>query len=147
MILLSLTRSNRQLDLGFSNDMQRLNVAITRAKSVCMIIGDVRHCYDSDNVGAMWQLIQMCDKDHLILDTDFNVVHLKDLPYNAPREAYEKKEQQRQLTALFRLYHSTQLNLIGKTSPNVYEMPKTMKLQHHIRAMLLQTSCLRVQCL
>ena len=39
-IILSVTRSNPQADVGFLNDQRRLNVALSRAKDKLIIIGD-----------------------------------------------------------------------------------------------------------
>jgi len=40
MVLISLTRSNNEGDIGFLADIRRLNVAMTRAKKKLVIIGD-----------------------------------------------------------------------------------------------------------
>lgn len=39
-IIVSLTRSNEQQELGFLKDYRRTNVAISRAKTLCVVIGD-----------------------------------------------------------------------------------------------------------
>ena len=41
IILLSTVRSNRHHAMGFVSDERRLNVAITRAKRNCIVIGDI----------------------------------------------------------------------------------------------------------
>lgn len=40
IVLVSLVRSNRSGDVGFVKDYQRLNVALTRAKHCCILIGN-----------------------------------------------------------------------------------------------------------
>ncbi len=40
MIIISFVRSNREKDLGFLEDLRRLNVSITRAKSKLVMVGD-----------------------------------------------------------------------------------------------------------
>ena len=40
VIILSLTRSNKKRKIGFLKDLRRMNVAITRAKRLCVVIGD-----------------------------------------------------------------------------------------------------------
>ncbi len=40
MVYISLVRSNDMNELGFLNDLRRLNVAITRARLQAVIIGD-----------------------------------------------------------------------------------------------------------
>ena len=40
IILISLVRSNEQGNIGFLNDLRRMNVAMTRAKMKLIIIGD-----------------------------------------------------------------------------------------------------------
>ena len=49
MIIISLTRCNRNYQLGLFEDKRRMNVAITRAKRLCVIIGDsVTYKHDED---------------------------------------------------------------------------------------------------
>ena len=40
VILISLVRANERGEIGFLNDLRRMNVAITRARMKLMIIGD-----------------------------------------------------------------------------------------------------------
>ncbi|RKP18414.1 hypothetical protein ROZALSC1DRAFT_84, partial [Rozella allomycis CSF55] len=40
IIILSLTRSNPQQEIGFVEDAQRMNVAITRARRALWVFGD-----------------------------------------------------------------------------------------------------------
>lgn len=40
MIILSLTRSNSSRVVGFLSETRRINVSITRAKKLCVVIGD-----------------------------------------------------------------------------------------------------------
>ena len=40
MIYISLVRSNPRQEIGFLNDLRRMNVAITRAKKKLVVIGD-----------------------------------------------------------------------------------------------------------
>jgi len=42
-ILLSLSRSNRKRDIGFLKSQNRLNVAISRARFVLMLFGNIQH--------------------------------------------------------------------------------------------------------
>ena len=49
VIIISLTRCNRNYQLGLFEDKRRMNVAITRAKRLCVIIGDsVTYKHDED---------------------------------------------------------------------------------------------------
>jgi len=42
IIIISLVRSNKNEEIGFLKDERRLNVAITRAKRKCIVVGDVK---------------------------------------------------------------------------------------------------------
>ncbi|MFW6040876.1 MAG: IGHMBP2 family helicase [Thermoplasmatota archaeon] len=58
LILLSLTRSNEENDIGFLRDLRRLNVSITRAKRKLIIIGD-RSTVSSEQVyGRLFDYIE-----------------------------------------------------------------------------------------
>ena len=67
-IFISCARSNDGSQIGFLNDPRRLHVAISRAKALCIVVGDCKHCYDSDNSGLLWELAEYCDKQKLNLD-------------------------------------------------------------------------------
>ncbi|HIQ51603.1 MAG TPA: IGHMBP2 family helicase, partial [Nautiliaceae bacterium] len=42
IIIISLVRSNKNEEIGFLKDERRLNVAITRAKRKCIVVGDTK---------------------------------------------------------------------------------------------------------
>lgn len=49
MVIISLTRCNRNYELGLFEDKRRMNVAITRAKRLCILVGDsVTYKHDED---------------------------------------------------------------------------------------------------
>ncbi|MFN5982622.1 MAG: AAA domain-containing protein [Fluviicola sp.] len=68
-ILISLTRSNENQEIGFLKDYRRTNVAISRAKNVCYIIGDsatlgadsfygelIQQLENGGNYSSVWEL-------------------------------------------------------------------------------------------
>lgn len=68
-ILISLTRSNENQEIGFLKDYRRTNVAISRAKNVCYIVGDsatlgadnfygelIQHLENGGNYSSVWEL-------------------------------------------------------------------------------------------
>lgn len=69
-ILISLTRSNENQEIGFLKDYRRTNVAISRAKNVCYIIGDsatlgadsfygelIQQLENGGNYSSVWEFI------------------------------------------------------------------------------------------
>ena len=49
VVIISLTRCNRNYELGLFEDKRRMNVAITRAKRLCILVGDsVTYKHDED---------------------------------------------------------------------------------------------------
>lgn len=42
IVILSMTRSNRYGRIGFLNDSRRMNVALSRARTLLIIVGDSR---------------------------------------------------------------------------------------------------------
>lgn len=68
-ILISLTRSNENQEIGFLKDYRRTNVAISRAKNVCYIVGDsatlgadsfygelIQQLENGGNYSSVWEL-------------------------------------------------------------------------------------------
>ena len=55
-VIISLASSNDLGKLGFCSGPCRLNVALSRAKCLCIMVGDCKHCYDSDHTGLLWGL-------------------------------------------------------------------------------------------
>ena len=53
VVLLSMVRSNRKCRVGFVDDAHRLNVALTRAKSVLRVIGNVKTFDGNRELGAL----------------------------------------------------------------------------------------------
>ena len=59
IIYISLVRSNERQEIGFLNDLRRMNVAITRARKKLVVIGD------SATIGATdfyRQFLEYCEK-------------------------------------------------------------------------------------
>ena len=50
IVFLSFVRSNLKSKIGFLNDPQRLNVALTRAKFILLIFGSSRTLENSENI-------------------------------------------------------------------------------------------------
>ena len=82
LIFLSMARCNREGNIGFCNDPQRLNVGITRAKAQCVVVGNSKHCHESDDNGLLWQLVELCDRKRLIIQNapGYPKVRLSQLP-------------------------------------------------------------------
>jgi superfamily I DNA and/or RNA helicase len=59
VIYISLVRSNEKHEIGFLNDLQRMNVAITRAKKKLVVIGDSATIGSSDFYQAF---LEYCEK-------------------------------------------------------------------------------------
>jgi regulator of nonsense transcripts 1 len=55
IIIFSAVRSNRQGKIGFLSDWRRMNVALTRAKSALLIIGDFETLSDTDKYWASFR--------------------------------------------------------------------------------------------
>ena len=58
MILLDLVRSNTRGELGFLNDLRRINVALTRARRFLMILADSATLGDHPYYAALLDYIQ-----------------------------------------------------------------------------------------
>lgn len=55
IVILSCVRSNNSNSIGFLNELKRLNVAISRAKTFCFIVGDLYNMSMSKN--AFWEML------------------------------------------------------------------------------------------
>jgi len=55
VIIFSAVRSNRQGNIGFLRDWRRMNVALTRAKSALLVVGDLATLADSDRHWAAFR--------------------------------------------------------------------------------------------
>jgi superfamily I DNA and/or RNA helicase len=63
VIIFSSVRSNRHGRIGFLHDWRRLNVALTRAKSALLIVGDMDTLSENDrhwNALTRWALSSRC---------------------------------------------------------------------------------------
>ena len=49
VIIYSVTRSNKNNNIGFLSEYERLNVALSRARNCLCIVGDSNFCYTSKN--------------------------------------------------------------------------------------------------
>lgn len=73
VIVISAVRSNRQGRLGFLKDWRRLNVAITRARSGLIVVGDFNTLIHDSNWKAF---IDWCKNEGCFIDGDVNLDHL-----------------------------------------------------------------------
>lgn len=69
VIIFSAVRSNRQGRVGFLKDWRRLNVAITRAKSALIVIGD-RSTLETDKHWSAF--IEWCQRNKCFMDADID---------------------------------------------------------------------------
>lgn len=53
MIILSLVRSNLEKELGFLTDFRRLNVAVTRARRLLVVIGNSETVEKNDMLASL----------------------------------------------------------------------------------------------
>jgi len=70
VVIISLVRSNLENSVGFLKDPQRLNVAITRAKSLLVIVGNARHCYDADTSGFLTDLVEDVSRRGMLVSSE-----------------------------------------------------------------------------
>ena len=99
-IFKSLSRSNDSSKIGFCNDARRLNVALSKAKLSCTVVGDCKHCYDSDSTGLLWELVEYCDENGFIVDhtKSCRTIELASVPgrCNTSREGPMESKPQKQ---------------------------------------------------
>ena len=70
VIIFSAVRSNRRGNVGFLKDWRRLNVALTRARSALLVVGDADTLFDGDTHWASF--IKYCDGARCIIDDSEN---------------------------------------------------------------------------
>lgn len=58
VIILSLVRSNLEKELGFLTDFRRLNVAVTRARRLLVIIGDSETVEKNDMLTSLLKHVE-----------------------------------------------------------------------------------------
>lgn len=69
MVVISLTRSNLQRDIGFMSSPERLNVLLSRAREALIIIGNAEHFMNARKGGELWkQLLSMLKNGNRIHD-------------------------------------------------------------------------------
>jgi hypothetical protein len=68
-VIVSLTRSNNNGDIGFMSSPERLNVLLSRARNGLIIIGDAETFMSSRKGGQLWkQFIDMLKAQNHIYD-------------------------------------------------------------------------------
>mmetsp|Transcript_23591 Transcript_23591/g.28335 ORF Transcript_23591/g.28335 Transcript_23591/m.28335 type:complete len:114 (-) Transcript_23591:101-442(-) len=67
LIIFSAVRSNRQGNVGFLADWRRMNVALTRAKSTLVVVGDLESLEEGDKNWAAFG--KFCRGLDVIVDT------------------------------------------------------------------------------
>ena len=67
IIIFSTVRSNRSGAIGFVSDWKRMNVALTRAKSALLVVGDIETLAESGDI--YWQaFMKWCTGSRCIID-------------------------------------------------------------------------------
>ena len=57
IVVLSLTRSNRNSKVGFLRELERVNVAVSRARELLYIVGDDRFILRADNAESLQKVL------------------------------------------------------------------------------------------
>ncbi|OEU15549.1 hypothetical protein FRACYDRAFT_218348 [Fragilariopsis cylindrus CCMP1102] len=70
VIIFSAVRSNHQGNVGFLKDWRRLNVALTRAKSALLVVGDKETLADGDKNWAAF--LKWCESSRCVVDDTEN---------------------------------------------------------------------------
>jgi len=76
IIILNLVRSNKKHEVGFLADRRRLNVAITRAKRMCILICDSSTVKNDEFIKKM---IEYFSEKALSIDINFNIFDHKEI--------------------------------------------------------------------
>ncbi len=98
MVIISLVRSNLENTVGFLKDPLRFNVAITRAKSLLVIVGNARHCYDADTTGFLTEIVEDMSRQGMLVSsaTQRTVIH-EHLSAHGQRRPKRKMEPEGQM--------------------------------------------------
>ena len=106
-VLISTTRANERRAVGFVSDPRRINVAISRAKRQCVILGDARTM--AGRPGTDWHAVaSMCHREMFISKSRaacrwyaepeapgfVSVMHKKRADAKLPAESDDKKEEE-----------------------------------------------------
>ena len=106
-VLISTTRANERRAVGFVSDPRRINVAISRAKRQCVILGDARTM--AGRPGTDWHAVaSMCHRETFISKSRaacrwyaepeapgfVSVMHKKRADAKLPAESDDKKEEE-----------------------------------------------------
>ena len=106
-VLISTTRANERRAVGFVSDPRRINVAISRAKRQCVILGDARTM--AGRPGTDWHAVaSMCHRETFISTSRaacrwyaepeapgfVSVMHKKRADAKLPAESDDKKEEE-----------------------------------------------------
>ena len=104
-VILSLVRSNERAAIGFLNDPNRVNVAISRAKKLLVIVGDSKtviggapelfgplfeHCKDEGLVVGVGDVVTACQRDGIR-----SQVQRLSRPHRGDRRARRRRRGQR----------------------------------------------------
>ena len=89
VIIISMVRSNPHNEIGFLSNERRMNVAVTRAKRLCCLIGD------SGTVGKSPFLKTLMDyfRDNGVARTAFDYGQDVRIGYGVKKESKKSKEQ------------------------------------------------------
>ena len=77
VVLVSLVRANKNQRLGIFDDMRRMNVAITRARRLCVLIGESDTFRGKKEYGVLVDLLK--DNGRLVDLSNFNTIFNSDI--------------------------------------------------------------------
>ena len=77
VVLVSLVRANKNQRLGIFDDMRRMNVAITRARRLCVLIGESDTFRGKKEYGILVDLLK--DNGRLVDLSNFNTIFNSDI--------------------------------------------------------------------